>query len=489
LARSETFDGRKKSSSLKQMKKLAENELAYLSIEEAARLLRRKTISALELTEAALAQIARLNPELNAFITVTADHARRAAKIADREISRKRRRGPLQGVPVSLKDNIWTRGIRTTVGSKHLAGYVPAADSKVAARLAQAGAILVGKTNLHEFAWGVTTENPWFGAARNPWSRDRIPGGSSGGSGVAVAAGMGVASVGTDTGGSIRIPSALCGVVGLKPTFGLVSLQGVFKLADSMDHAGPIARSVTDACILLEAIAGDWPKAFPRPDYRKLRRAKPKKFTIGWSKEYFFEDVDTEVMDAVSAAVKTLRLLGGRVEEISLPSLNEMTGPSTVIAVAEATRYHESWGFFPARASEYSSDLRERLESGLGVRAVDFLAAAEQRRDMLREFEEAFEQVDVIVAPTTPIVAPKMGTKEVTIAGKTEPLRAALLRMNRPANYTGHPAISVPCGFTREGLPAGLQLIGPRWGEAQLLSIALAYEDATEWHKRHPVLS
>lgn len=453
-------------------------EIARLSIEEAGRLLRRKKISAVELTEAALGQIARLNPELNAFITVTGEHARQAAKIADREIARKRWRGPLHGIPISLKDNIWTRGIRTTAGSKHLVDYVPKGDSEVAARLADAGAILVGKTNLHEFAWGVTTENPWYGTARNPWSRDRITGGSSGGSAAAVATGMGFASVGTDTGGSVRIPAALCGVVGLKPTFGLVSVEGVLALVESMDHAGPIARSVGDASIMLEAIAGAWPRGAARPDYRKLRRKKPRKFVVGWPKEYFFENVAEDVMNAVKAAAKTLRALGGRVEGISLRSLKEMTGPSTVIALAESARYHALQGFFPGRAAEYSADLRGRLELGAGIRAVDYLAAIKQRRDVVRDFEAAFERVDVIVAPTTPVAAPKIGSAEVTIGGKKEPVRAALLRLNRPANYTGNPAISVPCGLTREGLPIGLQLIGRRWGEAELLAIAQAYEDA-----------
>jgi aspartyl-tRNA(Asn)/glutamyl-tRNA(Gln) amidotransferase subunit A len=454
------------------------DELAGLSVAEAGGLLRRKKISALELTEAALARIARLNPELNAFITVTAEQARRAAKAADREIERKRWRGALHGIPISLKDNIWTRGVRTTVGSKHLTNYVPAADSEVAERLARAGAIVVGKTNLHEFAWGVTTENPWYGATRNPWGLDRIAGGSSGGSAAAVAAGMGLASVGTDTGGSVRIPAALCGVVGLKPSYGAVSLRGIFPVAESLDHVGPIARSVADACIVLEAMAGEWPKGMRRPDYRKLRSGKPKRFVVGWPKEKFFGDVDAEVLEAVQAAVGTLRKLGGRVEEITLPGLKEINEASTRIALAEAIRCHVQRGFYPERAEEYSEELRARLEAGIGIRAVDYLAAVEERAETMRKFDEALGRVNVIVAPTTPVAAPKIGSKEVSVAGKMEAVRAALLRLNRPANHTGHPAISVPCGRTREGLPIGLQLIGRRWGEAELLAIAQAFEEA-----------
>ncbi|MGH9682844.1 MAG: amidase [Candidatus Acidiferrales bacterium] len=465
-----------------------ESELAFLSIAEASRLLRRKEISSVELVSAVLSRITRLNPSLNAFITVVDDAARREAKKAGREIRRGESRGPLHGIPISLKDNIETHGILTTAGSRILGDFIPAKNSVIAERLARAGAILVGKTNLHEFAYGVTTENPFFGTTRNPWLRDRIPGGSSGGSGAAVAAGLGFASVGTDTGGSIRIPSALCGIVGLKPTFGLVSLEGVVPLAESLDHAGPMARTVADASIMLEAIAGRYPKGARLPDFRKLRKKRPFRFRIGWPKQYFFDRIDDEVLRAVKSAVKTLESLGGRVAEVSLPHLDDSVAPSTSIALAEATQYHESRGYFPERADEYSSDLRHRLEQGRDVRAVDYLRAREQQSEVMRDFDAAFDRVDVITAPTTPIAAPPLGTKEVSIAGEKETVRAALLRLNRPANYTGHPAISLPCGFTRAGLPIGLQIIGPLWGEAGLLEIAFAYEQATEWHKKHPDL-
>jgi len=466
----------------------SERNSEFLSIEQVAKLLRKKELSPLDLVDTLLARIERWNPALNAFITVLAEPARRQARAATREIQRGRWRGPLHGIPISLKDNIWTRGIRTTAGSKILADFVPRADAEVASRLADAGAILLGKTNLHEFAYGVTNENPHFGSTRNPWAQDRISGGSSGGSAAAVASGLCFASVGTDTGGSIRIPSALCGIVGLKPTFGLVGLAGIIPLAESLDHGGPLARSVADACILLQAIAGKYPQGTTPPNYRRLQKDRPRKIRLGWPKQYFFERVDNEVRRAIEKAAECFESLGARIEEVSFPKLGDSVAPSTNIALAEATHYHESQGFYPARVKEYGEDVQERLEWGTKIRAVDYIHAFALRREVQREFDAAFERVDAIIAPTSPIAAPLIGKDEVTIAGETEPVRSALLRLNRPANFTGHPSVSIPCGFTAEGLPIGLQLIGPRWGEARLLAIALAYEEATDWHNRHPVL-
>jgi aspartyl-tRNA(Asn)/glutamyl-tRNA(Gln) amidotransferase subunit A len=463
-----------------------DSELVFLSIEQAARLLHARRISPLDLVEVTLARIEQRNPASNAFLTVVRDRACRQARVAEREIQRGARRGPLHGIPISLKDNIWTRGIRTTAGSKILADFVPERDSNIAARLTRAGAILLGKTNLHEFAYGVTTENPHFGPARNPWAGERIAGGSSGGSAAAVCLGMGFGSVGTDTGGSIRIPSALCGIVGLKPTFGLVSLAGVVPLAESLDHAGPLARSVMDACILLQAIAEKYPKGALPPDCRKLPKDRPRRFRLGWPEQYFFDRVDEEVRSLVEAAAKSFQSIGAQIQKVSLARLADSVEPSTTIALAEAAHYHESQGYFPARAAEYGEDVRSRLEQGAKVRAVDYLRALGMKRGVEQDFEAAFERVDAILAPTVPVAAPRIGEKEVTIAGQKETIRSALVRMNRPANFTGHPAISIPCGFTRDGLPVAIQLIGPRWGEARLLAIALAYEEATEWHQRHP---
>jgi len=468
----------------------AEIELAYLTIEQAARLLRRKEVSPTELVEAALARIERWNPELTAFLTVLSESAKRQARAAERELRRGRAKSALHGIPICLKDNFRTRRVRTTAGSKILANFVPDRDSDVAARLARAGAILLGKTNMHEFAYGITSENPHYGTPRNPWARERITGGSSGGSAAAVTTGMGFASVGTDTGGSIRVPAALCGIVGLKPTCGLVSVDGVVPLAPSFDHAGPIARSVADTCIVLEAIAGDYPRGEKRPDHQKLRQARRPRIRVGWPKQYFFERIDEDVRHAMEDAAKVLESeLGVRIVEVSLPRLAGAIDEASNLVVAEASFYHESQGYYPARAAEYGDDVRGHLEWGHKLRAVDYLRGAAKRREIEEDFAAAFERVDVIVAPTSPIPAPRIGTTEVQAAGERETtVRAELLRMTRPANLTGLPAISVPCGFTSEGLPVGLQLMGPRWGEEKLLSIALVYEEATDWHTRHPQL-
>ncbi len=471
------------------MPSLSQSSPEFLSIEEAGRLLRKKEISPVELVDAALARIERANPGLNAFLTIVADEARRQARAAERAIRSGNASGPLHGIPISLKDNFWTRGIRSTAGSKILANFVPNEDSDVASRLARAGAILLGKTNMHEFAYGITNENPHYGPVRNPWAQERISGGSSGGSAVAVATGMGFASMGTDTGGSIRIPASLCGIVGLKPTYGLVSVAGVVPLAETLDHAGPLGRTVTDVCIMLQAVTVKYPKGAPAPECRKLGRSIPRRFRLGWPKEYFFDRVDAEVRRAIEAAGKTLESLGARIEEVSLPHLADSVEPSTNIAMAEATRYHEAQGFFPARAAEYGEDVRKRLEMGREVRAVDYLNAFAVKREIEKEFQAAFARVDAIIAPALPIAAPRIGENELMLEGEKETVRSALVRLNRPANLTGDPAISIPCGFTRAGLPIGLQLIGAHWSEARLLAIALAYEDATEWHKQHPKLS
>lgn len=467
----------------------SESELAFLTIEQAARLLRNEGISPSDLIEAALARIERFNPTVNAFITVVADHARAEAHRAEKQLRRPGTKSLLCGIPLSIKDNFMARGVRTTAGSSILTNFIPDEDSEVVQKLTRAGAIVLGKTNMHEFAYGITNENSHYGPTRNPWDLDRITGGSSGGSAAALAVGIGYAATGTDTGGSIRIPSALCGVVGLKPTFGLVSVEGVVPLAKTLDHVGAMARSVTDVCIILEAIAGDYPRGAVRPDPRKLRKNRPRKFRIGWPKQYFFERIDREVHEAIESAAKCFKSLGATIKQVSLPSLEHSVEPSTKIALAEATQYHESQGYFPAQAGKYGDDVRYRLELGRKVLAVDYLHALDVKRKITREFDAVFADIDVILAPTLPVAASRIGEKEVAIGGEKETVRSALVRLNRPANLTGHPAISIPCGFTRGGLPIALQLIGSHWSEARLLSIALAYEDATEWHKRRPQLA
>jgi len=473
-------------------------DLHSLPIEELAPLVRRRKASPIELTRAYLQRVEKLNPALNAYITVTAERALADARRAEREIQRGQYRGPLHGIPISLKDNIYTRGVRTTAGSKVLAEFVPGEDADVAQRLFAAGSILLGKTNLHEFAYGVATENPHYGPARNPWDTARIPGGSSGGSAAAIAAGLCAASIGTDTGGSIRIPAAHCGIVGLKPTFDAVSVHGIVPLSLSLDHAGPLARTVGDALLLYEAAARPADErrvlaAMARADLKRLRLAasvkKPLRGAVlGRPREYFFEGLDAEVQQAVERAVQACEELGARVVEAAVPGMREMTEPSTHMALAEARAWHQSQGWFPARAGDYGEDVRKRLEMGAEVRAVDYIESLRRKALLTAEMRGVFRRVDAIFAPVTPVAATLIGQNVVLLGGQEEPVRAALLRLNRPANFAGLPAISVPCGFTSGGLPIGLQLIGPPFGERDLCHIARAYEQAHEWRKARPPL-
>jgi aspartyl-tRNA(Asn)/glutamyl-tRNA(Gln) amidotransferase subunit A len=468
-------------------------ELAFLSITHLTTLVRNKKVSPVELLDAVLSRIERLNPRLNAFITVAADSARAEAKRAEHEVARGRWRGPLHGIPISIKDNIATSGMRTTAGSKILAANIPDQDATVVRRLRRAGAVIVGKTNMHEFAYGVTTENPHYGPTRNPCDTARIPGGSSGGSAAALAAGMCFASVGTDTGGSIRIPASLCGVVGLKPTYGRVSAHGTVALSPTLDHVGPLARTVSDTAIVLRAIAGRDPHDATTLALSPFRLPEnliklPKQIRLGLPKDYFFEWLNDEVRDAVLQTAKHFEQGGAEIVEVALPSLAASVEPSNHIALAEAAHYHRRMGWFPARAGDYGEDVRKRLELGADTRAVDYLRAFETQQRVCAEFDCAFALVDAILAPVTPVSAPQLGLKMLSLGGEEEPVRAALLRLCRPANLAGLPAISVPCGFTSEGLPVGLQIIGPRCGEEIVLRLALAYEQAHVWHQKHPNL-
>lgn len=459
------------------------------TIAEVAVRLRQRKLSPVDLAQDALARIEELNPRLNAFITVTAERALRDAKTAEREIRQGKYRGVLHGIPISLKDNIWTRGVQTTAGSKILREFIPPVDADVAMRLWKAGAVLIGKTNLHEFAYGITTENPHYGSTKNPWDTSRIAGGSSGGSAASLAAGIGFGSIGTDTGGSIRIPAALCGIAGLKPTFGRVSCAGIVPLAVTLDHAGPLTRNVTDIAILLDIIKQtDEPEGHFRRALQSRGKAKKAcaKVRLGWPRDYFFSSIDEGVKRAVEKAAKQFEKMGARIIEISLPHAEDLTEPSIQIALAEAREYHESQSYFPARAEDYGEDVRQLLEMGNAIRAVDYLKAQQVRERVREDFRAAFVQVDAIIAPTTPFAAPRLGEQTVQIGRETESVRGALVRMNRPANFTGFPVISIPCGFTRDRLPIGMALHGPEWGEEKLLKIAYAYEQATEWHLRHP---
>jgi len=472
-----------------------EESLAFATIEELAALLAKRKISPVELTELFLRRIERQNPSLNAFLTITAEAALAAARRAEKHLLRhrasRRENLPLLGIPITLKDNIWTRGIRSTAGSKILSEFVPAQDSTVSRKLARAGAVLIGKTNLNEFAYGITGGNAHYGPVHNPWALDRISGGSSAGSAVAIAAGLCAASIGTDTGGSIRVPSAFCGTVGLKPTFGRVSVFGTMPLSPSLDHVGPIARSVRDAAILLGLIAGRDPldpTSSPRPveDYRDALSKPLRKFRLGRPREHYWEKLDPEVRRTAEAAVRDMEKRGAVVREVSLPHLKESLDAATNISLAEALHVHEAAGYFPARSADYGEEVRHRIDAGGKVPANRYLAGFDVRKRLLGEFDAAFQTVDAIVAPTVPVPAPLIGAESVHVDGEEIGVRPAIVGHCRPANFTGLPAISVPCGFTRDGLPVGLQLIGRAFDEATLLRIAYSYERANDWRTHHP---
>ncbi len=426
---------------------------------------------------------------LNAFITVTADLARAQADQAAREIAAGRYRGPLHGVPVSLKDLIDTRGIRTTSGSRILADRVPAHDATVTVRLREAGAVLLGKAALHEFAYGITNNNPHFGPTCNPWGVDRIPGGSSGGSAAAVAAGLGCASIGTDTGGSIRIPAALCGVVGLKPSYGRVSRHGVFPLSWSLDHPGPLARTVEDAAIVLQAIAG--PDAHDRttvgqavPDFRAAVRGDARGLRIGVLDDPYHRHMEHGVRIAFDAALDVLRGLGLRLETITVPRAAETFVAQLAIIQAESASVHERW--LRERPQDYGPETLERLRQGQFVTATQYLRAQKVRGLVLEEFGELFRRVDALALPSVPAVAPRIGQDTMDVGGEVAETRAVITRFSRLANFVGAPALSVPCGFGVDGLPVGLQILGRPMDEETVIAIGAAYERVTPWHTRRP---
>ncbi len=461
-----------------------DTDLAFASIEEIGKLFRKRKVSPVELTKLMLARIEKLNPKLNAYLTVAAERALVQARKAERELfaprGRKgqRDRGPLHGVPLSLKDNIYTEGIRTTAGSKILKDFIPQHDAKVVVLLKEAGAILLGKTNMHEFAYGVTSNNPHFGPARNPWDLSRIPGGSSGGSAAAVAAGLCYGSIGTDTGGSIRVPAALCGIVGLKPTFGRVPVDDVIPLSPRLDCVGPLARTTADAATLLDPIF-----VRGRNESRLSNAAKSssrRQVRLGLPREFFFKILSPEVEYAFDEALRVFRKLGANLKEVSIPLLHETEDAGNQIAWAEATHYHQQAGCFPARAADYGEDVRTLLELGAKVPATAYLQAMELRDTFIEHFHAAMADanLDALIVPTTPIVAPLIGEETTPISGVNHPTRALLLRLNRPANLGGLPAISIPCGFSPEGLPVGLQLIGAVTDEHLLVRIAHAFERA-----------
>ena len=447
-----------------------------MTLLETAAALRRRDTSSAELTAAALRQIERLNPATNAVQTVMADSARRRAQQADEELSRGEGRGPLHGIPIAVKDLFYTKGVRTTAGSALFADHVPLHDAAVIESLNAAGAVLIGKTGMHELAYGITSGNPHYGAIRNPWDRDRIPGGSSGGSGAAVAAGMVSMAMGSDTGGSIRIPASFCGVVGLKPTYGRVSRYGAMPLGFSLDHMGPLTRSVRDAGAVLNAIAGHDPRdetTSCRPVENYVPDPEPaiKGLRIGLPENFYFDRLDPDVEDAVRAAFHAAESRGAEIVPLRVPDIAALNTVARVILLAEASALLEP---HLDHRDRFGTDVLALLDQGRLLPATDYVNAQRLRRVFMQQFAELWTRADCFFTPTTPATAPLIGETATTIAGQSEDVRLAATRLVRGINPLGLPAVSVPCGADRRGLPIGLQIVGPPFAEALILRVAQA---------------
>jgi len=458
----------------------SKTDLTKLTLLEAGNMVRRKSVSPVELTQACLARIERLNPVLNAFITVTADQALEQAKEAEKEIAKGKWKGPLHGVPIGLKDLLDTAGVRTTAASGVFEHRVPEQDAEVVRRLKTAGAVLIGKLNMHEFAYGGTSTVSFFGPVHNPWNPDYITGGSSGGSAAAVAAGLCYAAIGSDTGGSIREPSSYCGITGLKPTYGRVSTRGAVPLSWSLDHLGPMTHTVMDAAILLQAIAGYDPEEItsidiPVPDYVAGTARNGPMPRLGILRKNFFSSLHPDVEAAVNQAISVLAKFSAGVREVEPLAVDRAAG---VVLRTEAYAYHLP--YVTKTPELYQPDTLRRVRAGEAVTAADYLAGRRALETARRNVRTMFTDVDLLITPTSPVPPGQIG--------KPDPQENARLRNTSPFDTYGLPAISIPCGFTKEGLPIGLQIAGPPWAEIPVLELARMYESATDWHKRTPKL-
>jgi aspartyl-tRNA(Asn)/glutamyl-tRNA(Gln) amidotransferase subunit A len=442
-----------------------------MTIEEFGRRLRAREVTAAGLVADCLRRIDE-GRHLNAFITVMADEARRQAEEADRELAGGRDRGPLHGVPIAVKDLIDVEGVPTTAASRVREGHVAVADATAITRLRKAGAVIICKKNLHEFAYGTTSEDSAFGPVRNPHDQARSPGGSSGGSAVAVAAGMALAALGTDTGGSIRIPAAACGIVGLKPTYGELPLDGVVPLARSFDHLGPLARSVPDAWIVYRALADTREDA-------PLRAAPTAGLRFGVPRSYFCDRLDRDVRACFDAALERLTHVGARVEDVEIPHAPATPAVYLHVHATEGSEYHAR--MLDAAGDRYMPMVRLRLEMGRYILSEDYIRARNACGALRGEVESALGDRDALILPALPIPAPPIGAESVEIDGAAEPVRALMLRCTQLFNMTGHPAISLPCGATPQGLPCGIQLVGRRFETDALMRVALAVENELRW--------
>ena len=466
---------------------MSSTDLCSLSISEASGLIARKEISPTELLAAHLHRIEKIDGRLNSFVTMI-DAATDAARSAEAEIQSGNHRGPLHGIPIALKDLFATKGVRTSAGSRVMRDRVPDADSTVAQRFKEAGAVIIGKLQMDEFAMGATSVNSDDGPARNPWDTQRITGGSSGGSAAAVAARLCMGSMGSDTGGSIRVPAAFCGVVGLKPTFGLVSRFGVLPVSWTLDTVGPMTRTVQDAALMLNAIAGHDRRDLstsgrPVEDYTATLHDGIRGIRVGVLEEAFSAVVQDEVGELARRAVTLLEDLGALVDHTSI-SLMGRDGFSGAIMLAEYAAVHLET--YRNRADEISKQAREVIEDGLFVAGVDYVNAHRKRTRFNREFAKIWDQFDVLVGPTERITAPTIEDASVSEASGTESRYPSLSSLAGPFNATGSPAVTVPCGFTRSGMPVGMQIVGRAFGDATVLRVAKAYQDATKWHASQP---
>lgn len=458
-------------------------ELLYLRIAELSKKIKTEEITPTEVVEQCISRIEQRNPQINAFVTITAEDARQAARTAEKEIRDDKYRGPLHGVPIGIKDIIDTRGIRTTYGSTIFRDNIPEQDATVVSRLKEAGAIILGKNNTHEFALGVTTNNLHYGATRNPWMLDRIPGGSSGGSCAAVAAGMCYGAVGTDTGGSIRIPSAFCGIVGLKPTFGMVSTTGVFPVAIGLDHVGPIARSVKDAALMLQAIAG-----FDPADPRSLIGPIPSfsqfidNYDISTKKIAISSDLLPKVMDhqverAYKNAISKIEKLGGKIVEKRLKTAHLIESVSTKLLLSEAAVQHSE--LLKKYHDKYGSNVVGRFEAGQKITTYEYVKALRDSELIRREIEILLQETDFLLTPSVQILPPKIGEETITIGDQELDVISCCVRFTRLANTTGIPAIVIPYGYSAENLPTSIQIMTTKGRESQLLGFASILEKAT----------
>jgi aspartyl-tRNA(Asn)/glutamyl-tRNA(Gln) amidotransferase subunit A len=454
-----------------------------ITILELSEALRGRRISPVELTRECLSRVEQFNPTLNAFIAVTAGTALQQARRAEEEILRGDWRGPLHGIPIGLKDLIDTAGIPTTAASELYKHRIPIHSAEVVLKLEQAGAVLLGKQNLHEFAYGGSSMISCFGEVHNPWRPAHMTGGSSGGSAAAVAVGMGYGAIGTDTAGSIREPAALCGVVGLKPTYGRVSARGVIPLSESLDHVGPMAKTVADVTLLFQAIATDvdaWSPGSSAPDFLTSWSRPHMDLRVGVPRAYFYDDLDLEVASAVEEALRVLGTFTREMREIELHPDADRT-----LQAAEAYSFHAN---SVAKTPElYQPETLRRIKTGENVARADYLRRRAELDTVRKEIRNVFETINVFVTPTTPIPAPSIAELKQN-PDLLRPRELLLLRNTRPLNVWGLPAISVPCGFTKAGLPIGLQIAGPPGRDDLVLQLAYLYEQATTWHERTPVL-